>query len=221
MSYIAFKGRWLGKRVDYDHAYGYQCVDLIKQYLSEEFGVKAGAWGNAIDYWYKTNPAILAKFDHLSTKATRQGDIVILQGINGNPYGHIGVADGGSNIITGVPLLEQNGSTGSGSGTGGDAIRVKNKPYWRIVGVLRPKTAKPVSKMPPIGSSVRFTVPRTAFKSGTTNVIGTLQPDIRIVRGYDPVYGNRIIVNSVALGNGVAVALYLTNGSLIAGWTQV
>ncbi len=218
MSYQSFKSQWLGKQVNYDGVYGFQCVDLVKQYLSQEFGLKPLAWGNAIDYYYSPNPAILTKFDRLSTKATRQGDIVILQGINGNPYGHIGIADGGSNIVTGVPLLEQNGSTGNGSGVGGDAIRVKNKPYWRIVGVLRPKTAKPASKMPAVGSTVKFTIPRTAFVAGTTKVKGTLAPDNRIVRGYDPVYSNRILVNSAALGQGVAVALYLQNGTKIEGW---
>jgi hypothetical protein len=33
--YVDFKNKWLGKRIDYDKAYGYQCVDLIKQYLDE------------------------------------------------------------------------------------------------------------------------------------------------------------------------------------------
>ena len=77
------------------------------------------------------------------------------------------------------------------------------------------------SKMPPVGSRVRITVPRTAFKPGTTTAVGTLPPDIRIVRGYDPVYLYRILVNSASLGNGVAVALYYTNGTIIPGWEVV
>lgn len=76
------------------------------------------------------------------------------------------------------------------------------------------------SKMPPVGSRVKFTVPRTAFVAGTTKVKGTLPADVRIVRGYDPAYPNRILVNSASVGNGVAVALYYTNGTKIDGWTQ-
>lgn len=77
------------------------------------------------------------------------------------------------------------------------------------------------SKMPPVGSRVQFTTPRTAFVAGTQTVKGTLQPDIRIVRGYDPKYPNRILVNSASVGNGVAVALYYTSGVIIPGWKQV
>jgi len=221
MNYQQFKSKWIGKRVDYDRVYGFQCVDLIKQYLAENYGLKPGAWGNAIDYWYSTNPAITAKFDRLSTSAARRGDIVIFKGINGNPYGHIGICDSDAGLIY-VDTLEQNGSTGNGSGTGGDAIRVRGIPRWRVVGVLRQKVAIPTKVgMPAVGSRVQFTINRTAFVAGTTKVKGTLVPDIRIVRGYDPVYPNRILVNSAAVGNGVAVALYYTNGVKIDGWKQI
>jgi hypothetical protein len=77
----------------------------------------------------------------------------------------------------------------------------------------------PQSKMPAVGQRVQFTIPRTAFKAGTTTVAGTLAPDTRWVRGYDPKYPNRILVNSAAVGNGVAVALYYTSGAKIDGWT--
>lgn len=79
-------------------------------------------------------------------------------------------------------------------------------------------TPPPTPGMPPIGSRVQFSIPRTAFVAGTTTVKGTLPPDIRIVRGYDPKYPYRILVNSASVGNGVAVALYYTNGQVIPGW---
>lgn len=77
------------------------------------------------------------------------------------------------------------------------------------------------SKMPPVGSKVKFTIPRTAFVAGTQTKKGILPADIRIVRGYDPKYPNRILVNSASLGNGVAVALYDTSGAKIDGWQQI
>nr|DAS81066.1 MAG TPA: transcriptional regulator [Bacteriophage sp.] len=42
--YKNFVNKRLGKRVDYDGSYGFQCADLSKQYISEalEFG-KIGA----------------------------------------------------------------------------------------------------------------------------------------------------------------------------------
>lgn len=228
MSYISFRNKWIGKRVDYDRVYGYQCVDLIKQYMAEEKGLKPGAWGNAIDYWYSTNATVLKHYDKLSTSQARQGDIVIFKGINGNPYGHIGICDSNmSSWSVSVPTLEQNGSTGNGSGVGGDAIRVRNIARWRVVGVLRPKEAKPVLKMPAVGSKIVLSKgqTRTTFKAGTTRVAGYIRTTgdwVYTVRGYDPVYANRIIINTASGGgNGVALALYYTNGVKIDGWRSL
>lgn len=89
------------------------------------------------------------------------------------------------------------------------------------VGVIAEVADPPPQKMPPINSRVQFTTPRTAFVAGTTTVKGVLPPDIRYVRGYDPKYPYRILVNSASVGNGVAVALYYTNGKLIEGWKVV
>lgn len=90
------------------------------------------------------------------------------------------------------------------------------------------KVADPApSKMPPVGSVVEL-IPRqarTTFKAGTTNVAGTIKVvddtyDYQ-VRGYDPKYPGRILINSKSAGgNGVALALYYTNGARIEGWTQ-
>lgn len=227
MTYNEFKRKWLGKSIDYDGIYGRQCVDLIKQYLNEMSGIKAGAWGNAIDYWYNPNSAILKLYDRIATKTIRQGDIVVLKGINGNPYGHIGIADGNSGIVT-VTILEQNGSSGNGSGVGGNAIRTRAIPLWRVIGVLRPKAAKPTTLMPAIGSSIRLQagINRTTFRAGTTKVAGVIRPTdnsfVYLVRGYDPVYGGRILINSASAGgNGTALALYYTNGNKVEGWSVV
>ena len=227
MSYASFRNKWIGKRVDYDRVYGYQCVDLIKQYMKEGYGLNAGTWGNAIDYWYNTNPAIYAKFTRVATINVRAGDIVILRGVNGNPYGHIGIASG-KKLPYYRQILEQNGSTGNGSGVGGNAIRERYIRTNRIVGVLRPKVAKPALKMPAIGSKINLArgVTRTTFKSGTARVAGRITPVdntyVYTVRGYDPVYANRILINTRSGGgNGVSLALYYINGTRIEGWKQI
>lgn len=154
MSYSTFKNRWNGSRVDYDHVYAYQCVDLILQYVKEEFGLPSGVWGNAIDYWTKTSAPLLQKFDKVATKDCKQGDIVILYGLPGNPYGHIGICD--SQTATTVKLLEQNGA-GSATGTGRDAIGVyRDVAKSRIAGVLRPKAAPVPQPTPPPARSTVF-----------------------------------------------------------------
>lgn len=36
--YVNFKSEWLGKRINYDGAFGFQCVDLAKLYLDKGLG---------------------------------------------------------------------------------------------------------------------------------------------------------------------------------------
>lgn len=84
------------------------------------------------------------------------------------------------------------------------------------------------SNMPPMGSFIRLipTQTRTTYKAGTTTVAGQIRVTdnsfVYQVRGYDPKFPYRIIINSKAGGgNGVALALRYTNGALIEGWVQV
>lgn len=152
-AYTDFKAEWTGRRIDYDHVYSYQCVDLILQYVYEKYGLGNSVWGNGIDYWNHTSPILLSKFDKLSTTDCRQGDIVVLYGLAGNPYGHIGICE--SQTVSSVRLLEQN-AAGSGTGTGRDAIGIyRDIPKSRIAGILRPK-GNPAP--PPTPTPARSTV---------------------------------------------------------------
>lgn len=154
MSYTSFRNEWSGRRIDYDHVYSYQCVDLILQYAKQEYGLASGVWGNAIDYWTHPTPVLLTKFDKVSGTDCKQGDVVVLYGLSGNPYGHIGICD--SQTASTVRLLEQNGA-GSGTGTGKDAIGVyRDIPKSRIAGILRPKAAAVPQPTPPPARSTVF-----------------------------------------------------------------
>ena len=141
MTYQQFKNKWLGKSVDFDGSYGKQCVDLIKQYIFEQTGVRPGAWGNAIDYWRSPNTQFISLYQRVTNP--QAGDIVVLKPVDSAPShsaGHIGIYDSGS-----VALLEQNGSTGSGNGKGGNAIRIRTIPASRVVAIYRRKvTPAPV-----------------------------------------------------------------------------
>lgn len=152
MAYVDFKNEWTGRRVDYDHVYGYQCVDLITQYVKECFGLPTGVYGNAIDYWYKPTPTLLTKFEKTSGTNANTGDIVILNGLPGNPYGHIGICD--HQDASGIWLLEQNGWTGNGSGTGGDAIGIHRATSTsRLAGILKPIGGLPPTPSPASGTA--------------------------------------------------------------------
>jgi hypothetical protein len=139
MTYAQFKAEWNSRRVDYDHVYAYQCVDLILQYCKERYGLATGISGNAVDYWYKPSAPLKTKMDRIQTKDCKQGDIVVLSGLAGNPYGHIGIAE--KQDANNVWLLEQNGY-GGGTGTGKNAIGVYRAiPKSRVLGVWRAKAA--------------------------------------------------------------------------------
>lgn len=154
MTYSDFKTEWLNRRIDYDHVYSYQCVDLILEYVKEAAGLASGVWGNAIDYWNKPTPTLLTKFDKISGSAAQPGDIVVLYGLSGNPFGHIGICDSADGST--IHLLEQNGATGNGLGTGNDAILVwRSVPKSRVAGLLRLHQDAPA---PPVGAPARSTV---------------------------------------------------------------
>ena len=118
--YVDFKNKWLGKRIDYDKAYGYQCVDLIKQYLDEVLWFpRVGAIGNA-----KNVPSTLVKkgFSKLWVSSLIQWDIIVR---TKGKYGHIAIVDRIVNWR--VYVLEQNGSwKDSWNWVGENAIRVKD-----------------------------------------------------------------------------------------------
>jgi hypothetical protein len=147
MSYKDFRNRHPnGGIIDVDHyplKNPYQCVDLVKEYLIEEFQVGNGSYGDAAQ-WATPNGALKAALDkagleHWDTKSVEPGDIVPLAGVNGNKDGHIGIATGNQDGNQ-FELLEQNGSTGNGKGEGNDRIRTRWIPKSRILCLYRHKS---------------------------------------------------------------------------------
>lgn len=101
MNYQEFINTYNGKSIDYDGVAGVQCVDLAKMYLDKVFGIKAGAWGNAKDYYENYNNLPLGNtFDRIGNTASfvpQRGDIVVWGAGLGNKYGHIAIATGEGN----------------------------------------------------------------------------------------------------------------------------
>ena len=101
MNYNEFINNYNGKSFDYDGVSGVQCVDLAKMYLDKVFGIKAGAWGNAKDYYENYNSLPLKNsFNRIANTASfvpQKGDIVVWGAGLGNTYGHIAIATGEGN----------------------------------------------------------------------------------------------------------------------------
>jgi hypothetical protein len=96
------------------------------------------------------------------------------------------------------------------------------------VAVVAPVASAPKPSMPKINSRIQLipTITRTTYVKGTTRVAGHIHATnneyIYYVRGYDPKYPYRVIINSKSGGgNGIALALRYTNGKLISGWKQL
>lgn len=87
--YKNFVQKRLGKRVDYDKQYDYQCTDLAKQYLFEVLRFeKIGALGNAKDM---PKSPFFAQWEKIKgMNNIMQGDIIIR---SKGPYGHVAIVD--------------------------------------------------------------------------------------------------------------------------------
>lgn len=120
--YKNFAQKRLGKRVDYDKQYDYQCTDLAKQYIDEVLGRKK-IWPLWNAKNMPNNPFFSSREKIKGTKNLMQGDIIIR---SQGQYGHVAIVD---HVLNGkVYVLEQNGSgKDSGSGLGANSIRIQ--PY--------------------------------------------------------------------------------------------
>ena len=133
--------KYTGKKIDYDGAYGVQCVDLAKHYIKNVLGVEPQSIGNAKEYWNKrkTSQYLKDNFDFITPKfkdsEIQKGDIgVDVKTASG--CGHIFIIDHCKN-----GELYYYDTNGDGKGAG---LTLRHKPYnsTRINGILRPKNQK-------------------------------------------------------------------------------
>ena len=148
MTFDSFVKRYIGKAVDYDGVAGVQCVDLVKLYLYKVFGIRAGAWGNARDYWldFSSHPTMTANFIKIKNTPSfipKKGDIVVWNGdiSTKNNYGHIAIATGEGDTNT-FYSYDSNWNKK-------EMQKVKHT-YYALYGVLRPKSTRVLSNPPDI-----------------------------------------------------------------------
>lgn len=106
MTYGEFIKKHNGTAWDYDGvpvSDKVQCVDLVKFYLRDCFGIRPGAWGNARDYferfndreWYGFSPMnrVFVRIKNTPDFVPQKGDICVW-GAGVGKFGHIAIADG-------------------------------------------------------------------------------------------------------------------------------
>jgi hypothetical protein len=84
-----FIKKWTGVGIDFDGAYGFQCVDLYRQYVKECLGIpQTPAVSGAKDIW--NNCPGFEKILNTPDGVPQKGDIMIW-GSSYGPYGHVAV----------------------------------------------------------------------------------------------------------------------------------
>lgn len=138
ISFDTFIKNHLGKGVDVDGAAGIQCVDLAKAYLTEVFGLKTGAWGNA-HYWYDGFNSIdtlkkhFTRIPNTPDLVPKKGDIVVWKSsLSSGGWGHIAIASGEGDT-TYFYSYDQNWT-----GRHDPCAKTRHN-YNHVAGVLRPK----------------------------------------------------------------------------------
>jgi hypothetical protein len=126
----------LGKGIDYDGAYGVQCVDLIKHFVKNVLGVEPQSIGNAIEYYNKrsTSSYLTDNFkwiDNTKEFVPQKGDICVFTSSSG--IGHVSVATG-EGTTSYFYSYDQNYPTGNHE----PMTKIKHT-YSSFLGVLRPK----------------------------------------------------------------------------------
>lgn len=120
MTLEEFVKKYNGKKVDYDNAYGAQCVDLFRQYTKEALGIKehtgsCATSGGAKDLFLDYNKMPIEKkyFIRSTQKNWIPGDVLVWDQSPTNKYGHVAIflAKLGNSFL----VFEQNGITQAGA----------------------------------------------------------------------------------------------------------
>ena len=117
ITYQQFLDKYNGKYVDYDKKYGYQCVDLFRQYVVDCFGLSPYTIFPAADYAktiYKnyTASSPFKKIPYTPTNTPKSGDIIFWNfypGVIGWP-GHVGIVVGDGASMYNFISFDQNWS---------------------------------------------------------------------------------------------------------------
>ncbi|MCL2138682.1 MAG: CHAP domain-containing protein [Treponema sp.] len=123
-----------GKKVDFDGAFGAQCVDLARQYFKDVWGFTKQPEGveGAKDFFYNHDNRPVQKelcicIPFANDAKPPEGSVCVYKESATNKYGHIGICLNADD--TGVDLFEQDGFKQDGA-------KITRWDYSRLVGWL-------------------------------------------------------------------------------------
>lgn len=152
MTFDQFISQYSGKKIDFDGAYGGQCVDLFRQYCKDVLNVPQAypvpaypdRGRGAADFWtgYSSTPELNKNFTQIKNTpefVPSKGDVVIWNRNAGGGHGHIAVFTSGD--VNSFKSFDQNWRALSVS-------EITSHNYTNVYGVLRPKVSTTPEPMP-------------------------------------------------------------------------
>lgn len=134
MTLCDFVNYYLGEKVDYDGAYGVQCVDLYRMFIKKvlRYPQHTGAVQGAKDLYLKHEqlPKQMSIFNKIETKAPQIGDVCVWGATSKNPYGHVAICLGYTEENHQLLVFEQDGFKRDGA-------KVASRNPDTMLGVLR------------------------------------------------------------------------------------
>ncbi|MCM1218934.1 MAG: CHAP domain-containing protein [Lachnospiraceae bacterium] len=132
MTLLEFVQRHIKTRVDFDGAYGAQCVDLFRQYCKDVLGIPhTGAVAGAKDLVerYGDLPKEREHFALIKDRRNAlRGDAAVWGATKGNPYGHVAIVlEARPDVLT---VFEQDGFEQDGA-------KLAERSMGGVIGYLR------------------------------------------------------------------------------------
>jgi len=131
MTFEEFTAKWNGKLLDYDGAFGGQCVDVYRQYCKEVFAVpQSPPVVGAADIWESYLSEYFERIGNTPDGVPVKGDIIIWSKFAGGGFGHVAIFSSGdtNNFIS----FDENWPVGS-------VCHFQPHNYTNVLGWLRPK----------------------------------------------------------------------------------
>lgn len=130
MTLEEFFNKYNGKGIDFDGAYGFQCMDVYRQYTKEVVeGKQSPGVEGAKDVWDTYLTEVYTRTKNTPDNAPKPGDVVIW-GTQLGPYGHIAVCS--SADANNLTCFGQNFPLGS-------VCHFQKHTYFGVLGWLHPK----------------------------------------------------------------------------------
>ena len=125
----------IGKGIDFDGKYGYQCADLSVDYMYYITDKKVRMWGNAKDLINNDFKGLATVYKNTPSFLAKKGDVFVMGANRGGGYGHTGIVV--SATLNTITVIEQNWL--GGGATFSEVTTKRTHAYDKEMWFIRPK----------------------------------------------------------------------------------